>query len=86
VKDCCGRITQSTCLPFQPSSFIVFKRSRMAFTFELPQQVVELTPISVCILGVFSSIIYLLSLTFYRLYLHPLRKFPGPKLAAVTFW
>jgi hypothetical protein len=58
----------------------------MAFTFELPQQVVELTPISVCILGVFSSIIYLLSLTFYRLYLHPLRKFPGPKLAAVTFW
>jgi hypothetical protein len=58
----------------------------MAFTFALPQQIMGLTPVHVCILGVLSSIVYLVSLTFYRLYLHPLRKFPGPKLAAVTFW
>jgi hypothetical protein len=31
-------------------------------------------------------VVYLIARTVYRLYFSPVAKFPGPKLAAISFW
>jgi hypothetical protein len=44
------------------------------------------TPLLIAATGIIASLVYLFGLAVYRLYLSPIAKFPGPKLAALTLW
>lgn len=45
-----------------------------------------ISPSYVCAVAAASLFFYLAYLAIYRLYLSPISKFPGPKLAALSLW
>lgn len=42
--------------------------------------------VSLPIVALLIWIAYIVGLAIYRIYLSPIAKFPGPKLAALTYW
>lgn len=42
--------------------------------------------VSVALVAVAAYVLYWFGLVAYRLFFHPLAKFPGPRLAAATSW
>lgn len=45
-----------------------------------------IAPATLALTGAVSVLFYAVAVAIYRLFFHPLSKFPGPKLAAVTKW
>lgn len=62
------------------------KTGEAGTVFHFSRNACKMKFLSLSVACVASFLVYLLALVVYRLFFHPLSKFPGPKLAAATKW
>jgi hypothetical protein len=69
------------------SSLQIFMRQRLFFEIDDVMIPVDIKPLPILIASTAAtSFVWLVYLVIYRLYLSPLARFPGPKIAALTHW
>lgn len=69
--------------------FYVFQSSlffRLGIACLIKNMAIQVNYLTLAASAATSYILYSAVLVIYRLYFHPLAKFPGPKLAAATLW
>lgn len=80
------RETETLCPPHSLTSMTILKDSLHSLDIPVLLSLANMSLLSSVCLAASSFLVYLVSLAFYRLYLHPLAQHPGPFLARISDW